>query len=71
VQQWHGAAQRDPQELRAVGFGVRSPSGVERAVGMRTANPDWHRRLTAALPDFPGTDWVPAQLVVPATEAGS
>jgi hypothetical protein len=71
VQRWHDAAQRDPQELHAVAFGVRSPSGAERAVGMRIADPDWHRRLTAALPDFPGTDWVPAQLVVPATEAGS
>jgi hypothetical protein len=70
VQRWHDAAQRDPETLRVVAFGVRSPSGAEQAVGMRIADPDWHRRLTAALADFPASDWVPAQLGPLQTEAG-
>ena len=70
VQRWHDAAQRDPETLRVVALGVRSPSGVEQAVGARIADPDWNPRLAAALADFPATDWVPAQLALPDTEAG-
>jgi hypothetical protein len=70
VQRWHEAAQRDPRTLRAVALGVRSPSGLERAVGARIADPDWHAGLTVALADFPDTGWVPAQLEVPDGDAG-
>jgi hypothetical protein len=56
--------------LLAVALGVRSPSSVEQVVGARIADPDWHRRLTAALADFPAADWVPAQLALPDPETG-
>jgi len=69
VQRWHDAAQRDRETLRVVALGVRSPSGVEQAVGPRIADPDWNPRLVAALADFPATDWVPAQLAPPDTKA--
>ncbi len=69
MQRWHDAAQRDPGTLRAVAFGIRSPSGLERAVGARISDPDWHARLAAALADFPETGWVPAQLEVPDGDA--
>lgn len=71
VQRWHDAAQRDPEALRIVALGVRSPSGVEQAVGARIADPDWHRRLAAALADFSATDWVTAQLALPDSETGA
>jgi hypothetical protein len=69
VQRWHDAAQRNPETLRIVAVGVRSPSAVEQAIGARIADPEWDRRLAAALADFPAADWVPAQLALPDTEA--
>ena len=62
VQRWHEAAQRDPGTLRAVAFGVRSPSAVERAVGARTTGADWDQRLADALADFPDSSWALEQL---------
>jgi hypothetical protein len=53
VQRWHDAAQRDPETLRAVAFGVWSPSAVERAVGAPTTGANWDQRLADALTDFP------------------
>jgi len=70
VQRWHDAAQRDPDTLRAVAFGVRSPSAVERAVGARAADADWDQRLADALTDFPHSSWAPGQLRPVPPEAG-
>jgi hypothetical protein len=70
VQRWHDAAQRDPEILRVVALGVRLPSGVEQAVGARISDPEWSLRLAAALADFPATDWVSAQLALPAEKDG-
>ncbi len=70
VQRWHDAAQRDPGTLRAVAFGVRSPSAVERAVGARTAGADWDQRLADALTDFPDSSWAPGQLRAAPPEGG-
>jgi hypothetical protein len=70
VQRWHDTAQRDPQDLHAVAFGVRTPSAVEQAVGARAASPDWDQRLADALADFPDSGWALEQLRVVPAEAG-
>jgi uncharacterized protein len=62
VRRWHDAAQRDPDTLRAVAFGVRAPSAVEHAVGARTTGGDWDQRLADALADFPDSSWALEQL---------
>ncbi|HEY6311591.1 MAG TPA: ATP-binding protein [Streptosporangiaceae bacterium] len=57
VQRWHDAAQRDEREVRAVAFGVDSPSAIERAVGARAEDDDFEERLTGYLEQFVDCRW--------------
>jgi DNA helicase HerA-like ATPase len=57
VQRWYDGAQRDGWEVRAVAFGVDSPSGVERAVGAAAEEDDFEERLTGYLDQFVDCRW--------------
>jgi DNA helicase HerA-like ATPase len=57
VQRWYDGAQRDDWEVRAVAFGVDSPSDVEKAVGARSENDDFEERLTGYLDQFVDCRW--------------
>jgi uncharacterized protein len=57
VQRWHGAAQRDQQQVRAVAYGARPASALEHAVGARPTDPDWEQRLADALTAFRDCRW--------------
>jgi DNA helicase HerA-like ATPase len=57
VQRWYDAAQRDAWEVRAVAFGVDSPSGIERAVGAIAEDDDFDERLTGYLDEFIDCRW--------------
>ena len=57
VQRWYDAAQRDGWEVRAVAFGVDSPSGIERAVGAIAEDDDFDERLTGYLDQFIDCRW--------------
>ncbi len=57
VQRWYDGAQRDDWEVRAVAFGVDSPSDVEKAVGTRSEDDDFEERLTGYLDQFVDCRW--------------
>ena len=57
VQRWYDGAQRDAWEVRAVAFGVDSPSTVERAVGADAEDDDFEDRLTGYLDQFVDCRW--------------
>ena len=57
VQRWYDGAQRDGWEVRAVAFGVGSPSDIERAVGARAEDDDFEERLTGHLDQFVDCRW--------------
>jgi hypothetical protein len=57
VQRWYDAAQRYPWEVRAVAFGVDSPSAIERAVGASAEDDDFEERLTGYLEQFVDCRW--------------
>jgi uncharacterized protein len=57
VQRWYDAAQRDEREVRAVAFGVDSPSVIERAVGASAVDDDFEERLTGYLEQFVDCRW--------------
>jgi hypothetical protein len=57
VQRWYDAAQRDGWEVRAVAFGVDSPSGTEGAVGAIAEDDDFDERLTGYLDQFIDCRW--------------
>jgi DNA helicase HerA-like ATPase len=57
VQRWYDGAQRDGREVRAVAFGVGSPSDIERAVGARAEDDDFEERLTGHLDQFVDCRW--------------
>jgi uncharacterized protein len=57
VQRWYDAAQRDEREVRAVAFGVDSPSAIERAVGASSEDDDFEERLTGYLDQFVDCRW--------------
>jgi uncharacterized protein len=57
VQRWYDGAQRDDWEVRAVAFGVDSPSDVEKAVGARSEDDDFEERLTGYLDQFVDCRW--------------
>jgi uncharacterized protein len=57
VQRWYDAAQRDQREVRAVAFGVDSPSAIERAVGASAGDDDFEERLTGYLDQFVDCRW--------------
>jgi hypothetical protein len=57
VQRWYDTGQRDHQQVRAVGYGTRPASAIERAVGARAADQDWEQRLTDALTAFHDCRW--------------
>jgi hypothetical protein len=57
VQRWYDAAQRDGWEVRAVAFGVDSPSGIERTVGAIAEDDDFDERLTGYLDQFIDCRW--------------
>jgi hypothetical protein len=69
VQRWHDAAQRDPKDLHAVAFGVRSPSVIEQVLGTSAADVDWEQRLADRLTDFPDCGWAPSLLRPSSAEA--
>ncbi len=57
VQRWYDGAQRDDWEVRAVAFGVDSPSGIEKAAGARAEDDDFEERLTGYLDQFVDCRW--------------
>ena len=57
VQRWYDGAQRDAWEVRAVAFGVDSPSAVERAAGAAAEDDDFEERLTGYLDQFVDCRW--------------
>jgi DNA helicase HerA-like ATPase len=57
VQRWYDGAQRDDWEVRAVAFGVDSPSDVEKAVGACSEDDDFEERLTGYLDQFVDCRW--------------
>jgi hypothetical protein len=57
VQRWYDAAQRDEREVRAIAFGVDSPSAIERAVGAGMEDDDFEERLTGYLDQFVDCRW--------------
>jgi uncharacterized protein len=57
VQRWYDGAQRDAWEVRAVAFGVDSPSAAERAVGAAAEDDDFEERLTGYLDQFVDCRW--------------
>jgi len=57
VQRWYDAAQRDEREVRAVAFGVDSPSAIETAVGAGAEDDDFEERLTGYLDQFVDCRW--------------
>ena len=57
VQRWYDTDQRDPQQIRAVGYGTRPASAIEQAVGARAADQDWEQRLADALTAFRDCRW--------------
>jgi len=57
VQRWYDGAQRDDWEVRAVAFGVDSPSDIEKAVGARAEDDDFEERLTGYLDQFVDCRW--------------
>jgi hypothetical protein len=57
VQRWYDGAQRDSWEVRAVAFGVDSPSSIERAAGASAEDDDFEERLTGYLDQFVDCRW--------------
>jgi uncharacterized protein len=57
VQRWYDGAQRDGWEVRAVAFGVDTPSSVERAVGAGAEDDDFEERLAGYLDQFVDCRW--------------
>jgi DNA helicase HerA-like ATPase len=57
VQRWYDAAQRDAWEVRAVAFGLDTPSHIERAVGASAEDDDFEDRLTGYLDQFVDCRW--------------
>ena len=57
VQRWYDSAQRDDWEVRAVAFGIDSPSDIENAVGARAEDDDFEERLTGYLDQFVDCRW--------------
>ena len=57
VQRWYDGAQRDDWEVRAVAFGVDSPSDIEKAVGACAEDDDFEERLTGYLDQFVDCRW--------------
>jgi DNA helicase HerA-like ATPase len=57
VQRWYDGAQRDAWEVRAVAFGVDSPSAIEQAVGAAGEDDDFEERLTGYLDQFVDCRW--------------
>jgi uncharacterized protein len=57
VQRWYDGAQRDDWEVRAVAFGVDSPSHIERAVGASAEDDDFEERMTGYLDQFVDCRW--------------
>src|SRR5271169_5094319 len=57
VQRWYDTDQRDQQRVRAVGYGTRPASAIEKAVGARAIDQDWEQRLTDALTAFRDCRW--------------
>jgi DNA helicase HerA-like ATPase len=57
VQRWYDGAQRDSWEVRAVAFGVDSPSSIERAAGASSEDDDFEERLTGYLDQFVDCRW--------------
>jgi DNA helicase HerA-like ATPase len=57
VQRWYDGAQRDAWEMRAVAFGVDSPSAAERAVGAAAEDDDFEERLSGYLDQFVDCRW--------------
>jgi DNA helicase HerA-like ATPase len=57
VQRWYDGGQRDGWEVRAVAFGVDSPSRIERAVGAIAEDDDFEERLTGYLDQFLDCRW--------------
>ena len=57
VQRWYDGAQRDVREVRAVAFGLDSPTTAERVVGALAADDDFEDRLAGYLDQFVDCRW--------------
>ena len=66
VTAWFDADLASPAVRRAVAFGVRSPSAIERSVGSTLGDGGWAGRLAAAVEEnFARCSW-PVRYLVPA-----
>jgi hypothetical protein len=68
VQRWYDTDQRDPKQVRAVGYGTRPASAIEQAAGARATDQDWEQRLADALTALLDCRW-PLDYLRPAAGA--
>jgi DNA helicase HerA-like ATPase len=57
VQRWYDNSQRDAGAVRAVAFGVSTPSAIERAIGASTEDDDFEQHLNGYLEQFIDCRW--------------
>ena len=57
VQRWHDSGLRDADAVRAVAFGLVTPSAIERAIGASAADDDFGPRLADHLEQFADCEW--------------
>ncbi|HYZ57087.1 MAG TPA: ATP-binding protein, partial [Streptosporangiaceae bacterium] len=57
VQRWYDNSQRDADAVRAVAFGVSTPSVIERATGASTEDDDFEQHLNGYLEQFIDCRW--------------
>ena len=57
VQRWHDNGLRDADAVRAVAFGLVTPSAIERAIGASATDDDFGPRLADQLEQFADCGW--------------
>ena len=57
VQRWHDSGLRDAAAVRAVAFGLGTPSAIERAIGASATDDDFGLRLADHLEQFANCEW--------------
>ena len=57
VQRWHDSGLRDADAVRAVAFGLVTPSAIERAIGASATDDDFGPRLADHLEQFADCEW--------------
>ncbi len=57
VRRWHESGLRDADAVRAVAFGLVTPSAIERAIGASATDDDFGPRLADQLEQFADCEW--------------